>query len=198
MKKQRIFPALLLLLTVLAFDAAAQKDKLAPMPADSSLADGQTWISKNLSKNFGYSTVDDTVKISDMKFEGCNFSYRVFQRYTDQKAALGDRPALGQTGATTAVDVSYNVYEDVRVDLKQLNPTRVSVSPLPQPKGMQLIGLETVDKKDLIKFDRQGSKVRYNTSGMRNTLGLPVKENAAEALGKGFIRVIQLCQGAKP
>jgi len=84
------------------------------------------------------------------------------------------------------------------VDLKQLNPAKVSLSPLPQPKGVQLIGLETLDKKDLVRFDRKGTYIRYNTSGMRNTIGLPVKENAAEALGKGFIRVIQLCQGAKP
>lgn len=193
MKKQIIVSALLVLFT-LAINVSAQKDKLEPMPAGASLSDAQAWILKNLPKNFGYSLVDDRVKISDLKFDGCNLSYRVLQRYTDQKAAIGDRPALSRTGATEALDIPYDVHEDVWIDLKQLDPARVSLGPLPKPKGMQMIGLETIEKKDLIKFDRKGTSARYNTMGVRSLAVLPVKENAGEALGKGLQYVIRLCQ----
>ena len=183
-----------MVLFTLTVSVSAQKEKLAHLPANSSLADSQAWILKNLEKNFGYSTVDDRVKISDLKFDGCTLSYRVLQRYTDQKAALGDKPALGQTGARVATDVFYSVHEDVWIDLKQLDAARVSLGPLPRPKGMQIIGLETIGNKDLVKFDRKGTSERYNLVGVRSLVGLPVKENAGEAIAKGFQYVIRLCQ----
>ena len=197
MKMRRIIYALLLQVSILSLIAAAQsKDKLPPLPANATLAESQEWIVKNLSKNFGYSTIDDTVKISDLKFEGCTLRYRVAQRYVDQKAALGERPALGVTGATTAKDIPYSVHEDVWVDLKQIDPAKIGLGPMPKPKSMQIILLETVEKKDAIKFDSQGTSVRYNTVGMRNTTTFPVKESAGESLAKGLMHTIRLCRAA--
>ncbi len=196
MKILRATFALLFCFSVLSSVAPAQdKTKLQPLPDNATLAESQAWIAKNLAKNFGYATIDDSVKISDVKFDGCTMSYRVFQRYTDQKAALGDKPALGVTGATTARDIPYNVHEDVWVNLKEIDPTRISLGAIAQRK-MQLIVLETVEKRDSIKFDRQGTSVRYNANGMRNTTAFPVKETAAESLAKGLMRAIRLCQAA--
>ncbi|MEP7149265.1 MAG: hypothetical protein ABI857_10310 [Acidobacteriota bacterium] len=188
--------AVIQILTFSLASAAQDKDKLARLPADATLADSQAWIIKNLPKNFGYSLVDDTVKISSLKFDGCTLSYRVFQRYTDQKAALGDRPGLGVTGATTAIDLAYSVYEDVWIELADIDPSRVALGPLPQSK-MQVIVLDTEQNRDTIKFDRKGSKIRYNETGMRNTTSLPVKESAGESLGLGLRHTIQLCRAQK-
>jgi len=197
MKMRKIIYALLLQVSILSLMAAAQsKDKLPFLPANATLAESQEWIVKNLGKNFGYSTIDDTVKISDLKFDGCTLSYRVLQRYTDQKAALGDRPALGVTGATTAKDISYSVHEDVWVDLKKIDPAKIALGPMTTPKSMQIILLETLESKDTIKFDRQGTSVRYNTAGVRNTTSFPVKESAGESLAKGLQHTIGLCRAA--
>src|SRR5207237_8831175 len=137
------------------------------------------------------------IKISNLKFEGCAVSYRVIQNYTDQKAALGDKPALGNTGSTQAKDITYQVYEDVSFNLKDINPAQVALAMLPTPKGMQELTLETLGKKDLITFDRKGSYVRFNADGMRSFTALPIKEKAGEAIGNAFIQVIKLCQAQK-
>jgi hypothetical protein len=186
-----------LLITAVIFSSAGfaqSKDKNAPLPDNATLADSQEYLIKMLNKNFGYSTIDDSVKMSDLKFDGCRISYRAIQRYTDQKAALGDRPALGNTGATASKEITYNVHEDVNFDLKDINPAQISLSALGRPKSMQLIELETVGKKDLIKFDRTGTNVRYNTSGVRAVNGFPVKASAGEQIAKAFMHVIRLCQ----
>jgi hypothetical protein len=121
-------------------------------------------------------------------------SYRVLQTYTDQKTAQGDRPVLGKTGAKGATDVQYSVYEDIAFDLKDINPSQVGLGALPKPKAMQLISLETIDKKDLINFNRKGTTVQYNASGARAIAAFPVKEKAGEALALGLRHVVQLCQ----
>lgn len=172
--------------------------KLEPMPETATLAEGQEWLVLALEKNFGYGTIDDNVKISDVKFDGCKMSYRVLQRYTDQKSALGEMPGLGKTGAVRANEVSYSVYEDVSFSLKNINSRAVGLAPLSTPKGMQAISLETVGKNDFISFDRKGSSTKYNTSGLRSTTLFPIKETAGEAIANGFIRLIQLCQAPKP
>ena len=188
-------PAIIFLFSTFVF--SQNKDKIEPMPATATLTESQEWLVKAINKNFGYTTVEDTVKISNLKFDGCTFSYRMHQTYTDQKAALGDRPALGNTGATAAKDITYTVYEDVLFNLKDIDASQIGLGPLPKPKQMQLISLETIGKKDLISFERKGSYVRYNANGKRELVALPVKEKAREAIAKGFMQVIRLCQATK-
>jgi hypothetical protein len=176
---------------------AQGKDKIDPLPAGSTLDQSREWLVKNIDKYFGYSLVEDTVSIDNLKFDGCRISYRMFQRYTDQKSSLGERPALGQTGATGARDLNYEVYEDVSFDLKDIDPGRVGLGALPKPKSMQMISLETVGKQDLIKFDRKGTSVRYNESGARSVAAFPVKEKAGEPIAKAFIYTVQMCRASK-
>jgi hypothetical protein len=176
---------------------AQDKEKIEALPAGSTLEQSREWLVKTIDKYFGYSLVEDTVSISKLKFDGCKVSYRMFQRYTDQKSTLGDQPALGQTGATGAKDLNYEVYEDVSFDLKDIDPTRVGLGPLPRPRSMQMVSLETAGKKDLIHFERKGTSVRYNTTGDRSTVAFPVKEKAGEAIAKAFMYTVQLCKTSK-
>jgi hypothetical protein len=173
------------------------KDKLEAMPATATLAESQDWLLKNIKKNFGYTSIDDTVKISDLKIENCTVSFRQMQNYTDQKSALGDRPALGNTGATAAKEIRYSVLEDITFNLKDIDAAQIGLGALPKPKQMQGISLQTIGKKDLITYNRTGSQVQYNASGKRSLVLLPVKEKAGESIAKGFMQVIRQCQAAK-
>jgi hypothetical protein len=197
MKKYKSIPAAAVLILLISGSVFAQekvKDKIVP-PADGATpAESRDWIVKTINKYFGYTTIDDSVKISDLKFDGCRMSYRVLQTYTDQKTAQGDRPALGKTGAKGATDVQYSVYEDISFDLKDINPTQVGLGPLPKPKAMQIISLETIGKKDAINFDRKGTTVQYNASGARALTTFPIKEKAGEAVALTLMRVVRLCQ----
>lgn len=179
------------------FAAAQDKKKIDPLPDSATLAESQVWLSKAFDKYFGYQTIDDSLKISELKFEGCKVSYRLFQRYTDQKSALGDRPALGNTGAVVAKDLTYSVYEDVAFDLKDIDSGQIALGPLPQPKSMQVILLQTLNKKDAIAFDRKGSTIRYNVSGVRQSTAFPIKEVAGEPIAKSWMHIIKLCQASK-
>jgi hypothetical protein len=186
-----IFFAIIFGLTGLSF----AQDKIDPLPAGSTLDQSRDWLVKALSKNFGYSLIDDTVTIGDVKFDGCRLSYRMVQRYMDSKGTIGDRPSLDHTGEKgVGQDLKYDVYEDVSFDLKDIDPARVGLGPLAKPKGMQMVSLETIGKKDLVRFDRKGSTVRYNTTGNRPNAAFPVKEKAGEAIAKGFMYTVQLCR----
>lgn len=196
MKKYKSIPAAAVLILLISGSVFAQevKEKIAPPADEATLAESRDWIVKTINKYFGYTTIDDSVKISDLKFDGCRMSYRVIQTYTDQKTAQGDRPVLGKTGAKGATDVQYTVYEDVSFDLKDINPEQVGLGPLPKPKAMQIISLETIGKKDAIKFDRKGTTVQYNDAGTRALTTFPVKEKAGEAAALALMRVVRLCQ----
>jgi hypothetical protein len=198
MKKYKSIPAIAVLILLISGSVLAQveevKDKIAPPANDATLAESREWIVKTINKYFGYTTIDDSVKISDLKFDDCRMSYRVIQTYTDQKTAQGDRPVLGKTGAKGATDVQYTVYEDISFDLRDINPGQVGLGPLPKPKAMQIISLETIGKKDAIKFDRKGTTVQYNASGARSLTTFPIKEKAGEAAALTLMRVVRLCQ----
>jgi hypothetical protein len=192
-----LFCSLLVVGAISASTAAQDKDLIEPLPRGASLETSQAWLTKAINKNAGYSLVEDFVRIGDLKIDQCKVSYRIHQRYTDQKSALGDKPALGVTGATTANDIVYDVYEDVSFSLKDLNAAGVGLNDIPKPKSTQLISLETTNKKDAIKFDRKGSHVRFNTQGMRSLTAIPVAAKAGEPIAKAFVYVIQLCQASK-
>lgn len=193
----RIFIFFAFILFISGFTFAQDKDRIDPLPAGSTLDQSRDWLINTLDKNFGYSLVDDTVKIGELKFDGCKLSYRMFQRYTETKGTIGDRPSLGNTSAKVEQDLKYDVYEDVSFDLKDIDPARVGLGPLAKPKGMQMVSLETLGKKDLVHFDRKGSSVRYNAAGNRASAAFPVKERAGEALARGFQYTVQLCQANK-
>ena len=189
--------AIILCLSVASFaQKDKDKDKVEGLPAGATLQQSGAWLTETIDKNFGYNLIDDSVKIGDLKIEGCKVSYRIFQMYMDSKAPLGDRPALGRTGAAGGSDLRYTTFEDVSFDLKDINASAVAMGPLPQPKKMQLISLETTGKKELIRFVRKGSKDRFNADGSRALTAFPVKEKAGEAIARAFIYTIQLCQGA--
>lgn len=195
MKKYKIIITAAAIILFVSVSAISQdKDKIAPLPETAALEESRVWLVKTINKYFGYTSVDDTVKISNLKFEGCHISYRFLQSYTDQKSAQGDRPTLGQTGSTGATDIQYSVYEDVSFDLKDINPGQIGLGPLAKPKEMQIISLETTDKKDLINFNRKGTSVRYNAAGTRALTTFPMKEKAGQAVALGLMHVVKLCQ----
>jgi hypothetical protein len=193
--------SLLLCLFVVAMSSSAApsqtKEKIEPLPANSTLTQSRDWLMKAISKNSGYSTIADSVRIGNFKLDGCKVSYRIFQKYIDQKSPLGDKPALGVTGASTAADVTYEVYEDISFDLIDLDPSRVGLNQAPTPKNVQIVSLETKDKKDLINFDRKGSHKRFDSKGVRSLVAIPINDRAGEAVARAFMYTIQLCQLVK-
>lgn len=193
LKRFTIYFALILCLSGFAL----AQDKIDPLPANSTLDQSQEWLINALNKNVGYSLVDDTVKIGSLKIEGCKVSYRIFQNYMDSKETIGDRPSLGNTGAKVGQDLKYEVYEDVSFDLKEMDPRGVGLGALPKPKGMQGVSLATSGGKKLIHYDKKGSQVKYNEKGERAMTMLPIKERAGEAIARGFMYTIQLCQVTK-
>jgi hypothetical protein len=195
MRTIRFFLLCLPCISVFIIGASGQTDnKIEQLPAGTNLTQSTEWLRKTIDRNSGYTAVADSVRVGNLKFTGCKLSYRIFQRYTDQKSPLGDKPALGVTGASTASDVTYEVYEDVSVDLKDLDAARVGLNQLPSPKGMQLVSLETKDKKEVISFDRKGSHARFDTKGQKSLLALPINQRAGEAVARAFVYTIQLCQ----
>src|SRR5262245_19814396 len=107
------------------------QDKLNLLPNTPTPAEHKNCWLKERNKYYGYGAIEDSVNISDLKFDGCVMRFRIIERYSNQYARRGDQPALGDTDGMTSKERRYNSHTDMSFDLKDIDPAKTAMGDLP-------------------------------------------------------------------
>ena len=173
---------------------AQSKKRTEPLAENASLETTQKWLAKEIKKFSKYAFENqfrsEITKVSNIKFEGCNISYRYTRAYISASAnSIGSIGSPSSSSPTTSEETSLYSF-----NLKLLDTDVVLKSS--KTKGMQIILLNTLEKKEDISFIHD-PKTRYKKAGSQKSASFTIRETAAEQIKNGFIQAIKLCQATK-
>lgn len=165
---------------------------LEPLPETATLDDAQQWLKKALGKfsrdDYDAGATSVYMRISEIKFSGCEMTYRFIERRSRQSASS----SIGSpTNAVPPVDLS-TIYS---FDLSDIDTDNILIRPSIR-KPMKAIVLNTISKKNTIQF-RSNPNTRVEDAGIGNRTRLEVRADVIEQIRDGLIRTVQLCKQSK-
>lgn len=189
MNAPRFLLCLFLALVLLSGYAFPQKKSdLTPVATDASLADTQKWLIKAIAGNSAFTYKTGENKITDLKFDGCQFSY-VFVIKPKSDPVLDSQ--IDRTKPVSPMGTPAN-YMNYLFDLKDIDPVNISFKPLQADKLMQQMFFKTLSGKETISTGYRHGTLR--DTGHSSGASIIITEKASEMIKAGFVQAVQLCQ----
>jgi hypothetical protein len=186
--KKTIFLSGILALLFSASTAAIAQEMKPLVAMDNSLLQAQAWLSRAIDKNSTYSSGSNSVeRISKVKFDGCNLSYRVDHEtsdaYIDQIPGMGNRAVSYSSMATT-----------LAFDLKEMNVGGITITPLVSNSNMLMLTIPALGGKQSVSYSFETNDPRFNKTGFKTAAAMTVKANVADQIKLNLVKAALMCQ----
>jgi len=187
---------LLLGCTTCAFAQDKDKKSIFALPKDATMEQTQEWLARTITQNgeYGYKKgtssdamdpkskldVHTNLKLSELKFNGCEISYTV--NSIEQAVKTGRM-------TTSPMQMATHNSLKVRFNLKDINLDEVTVQPTGEDTHTSVISMRTTDYKRSIAL-------KDTETGVANVSAatIVISENIADDTRDAFAHLIGLCQ----
>lgn len=174
---------------------AQDKGDLTPLAANASLDETQKWLVKAIGKNNTFSVKNTKNKtknsIADIKFNGCQLSYRIVQETMIEALNL---PQMSTQSGGTSGSQGENIMRSELIfnfALKNIDPAGVTLNDLPTDAA-QLILLKVVGDNKLVNY-KNNPGTQNAREGTQASAYMNIKKTVAGQIRDGLVQAIKLC-----